>query len=89
AFEAAVDGGGELPANPERLLPVVRRLGYRPPLRAGEPWHVELEDFATGWSAALDVRSLAAAMHQAWWLRWSLRAPTSSGGGAPAAGGAP
>jgi hypothetical protein len=71
AFDAAVDAGGELPANPEKILPVVRTIGWRAPLRAGEAYHVDLEDFATGWSSALDVPSLDDAIRLAWWLRWS------------------
>jgi hypothetical protein len=71
AFDAAVDSGGELPPNPERILPVVRTLGWRAPLRAGEAFHVDLEDFSTGWSTALDVSTLDDAIRMAWWLRWS------------------
>jgi len=71
AFDAAVDAGGEIPVNPEKILPVVRTVGWRAPLRAGEAYHVDLEDFATGWSSALDVASLDDAIRQAWWLRWS------------------
>ncbi len=95
AFEAAVDRGGALPLNPESLLPVVRRLGYRPPLRAGEPWQVEVEDFVTGWSAALDLRGPAVALELARWLRWSATADEPAAPRAPvdapdpAPGGAP
>jgi len=71
AFEAALERGSELPPNPEALLPVVRTVGYRLPMRPGEPWHVELEDFVTGWTARLETRGLGPAIAQAWWLRWS------------------
>ena len=48
-LERVLEAGGALPPNPDALLPVTRTLTYRTPLRAGEPFHVELEDFATGW----------------------------------------
>jgi hypothetical protein len=71
AFDVAVDQGGEVPDNPERLLPVVRTIGWRAPLRVGEPYRIELEDFVTGWSPTLDVATPEDAIRMAWWLRWS------------------
>jgi len=73
AFDAAVDQGGdaELPPNPERLLPVVRNVGWSAPLRVGESWKVDLEDFVTGWSPTLEVAEVEQAIRIAWWLRWS------------------
>jgi hypothetical protein len=73
AFDDAVDrgGAGELPPNPESLLPVVRNVGWSAPLRVGESWKVDLEDFVTGWSPSLEVPSVRRAIEIAWWLRWS------------------
>jgi ATP-dependent Clp protease ATP-binding subunit ClpC len=73
AFDDAVDRGGadELPPNPECLLPVVRNVGWSAPLRVGESWKVDLEDFVTGWSPSLEVPSVRHAIAIAWWLRWS------------------
>jgi ATP-dependent Clp protease ATP-binding subunit ClpC len=74
AFEDAVDrgvAGAEVPPNPEHLLPVVRTVAWRAPLRVGESWRVELEDFGTGWSPTLEVSSVEQALRFAWWLRWS------------------
>ena len=63
--------GAEVPPNPEHLLPVVRTVAWRAPLRVGESWRVELEDFVTGWSPTLEVSSVEQALRFAWWLRWS------------------
>ena len=73
-LDRVLEEGGALPPNPDVLLPVTRTLTYRPPLRAGEPYHVELEDFATGWVDRGTARSPAAAVRRAWHLAWS-RAP--------------
>ena len=48
-LERVLDAGGALPPNPDVLLPVTRTINYRAPLRVGDPCHVELEDFSTGW----------------------------------------
>jgi hypothetical protein len=68
-----------MPDNPDALLPAVRTLAFGTSLRPGEAFAVEIEDFHLGWSATLNVKSLADALHQIWWLRWS-RQP---GGGEP------
>jgi hypothetical protein len=70
-FDAAARAGKPLPANPDRLLPVVRALSYRSPLRPGESFRVELEDFTTGWVATVDMASIAAVVMRAMELRWS------------------
>jgi hypothetical protein len=72
-LERVLDAGGALPPNPDVLLPVTRTLHYRPPLRLGEPWYVELEDFATGWLDRGAVRDLSHAVRRAWHLAWSRR----------------
>jgi ATP-dependent Clp protease ATP-binding subunit ClpC len=49
-FDAALSRGDDpLPANPEALLPVVRRIAFDPPSRLGEPAPLELEDYATSY----------------------------------------
>jgi hypothetical protein len=70
-FDEATRAGRPLPANPDRLLPVARVLSYRAPLRPGESFRVELEDFTTGWVATVDMASVAAVVMRAMELRWS------------------
>ena len=72
-LERVLEEGGALPANPDVLLPVTRTLTYRPPLRPGEPYHVEIEDFSTGWVDRGPQRSLELALRRAWHLGWSRR----------------
>ena len=72
-LERVLEHGGPLPPNPDALLPVTRTLTYRAPLRAGEPFHVELEDFATGWVDRGNYRDLPTAIRRAWHLAWSRR----------------
>ncbi|HTJ47362.1 MAG TPA: AAA family ATPase [Kofleriaceae bacterium] len=71
AFERALDEGGDIPPNPEALLPVARALAYEEPRRPGEPYRIELEDFTTGWSTQLEAPSLVDAVLACWRLRWS------------------
>ncbi|HEU0031539.1 MAG TPA: AAA family ATPase [Kofleriaceae bacterium] len=70
-LERVLEQGGALPPNPDVLLPVTRTLTYRVPLRVGESYHVELEDFATGWVDRGSARDLASAIRRAWHLAWS------------------
>ncbi|MGE0401168.1 MAG: AAA family ATPase [Kofleriaceae bacterium] len=70
-LERVLDEGGALPPNPDSLLPVTRTVTYRTPLRAGESYHVEMEDFATGWVDRGNYRTVALAIHRAWYLAWS------------------
>ncbi len=72
-LERVLEHGGPLPPNPDALLPVTRTLTYRAPLRAGEPYHVELEDFATGWVDRGSYRDIPTAIRRAWHLAWSGR----------------
>ncbi len=61
AFEAALEAGKEpLPDNPLALVPAVRSLRFRPPLRDGEVFGVEVEDFRTGTAGHHQVTSLSA-----------------------------
>ena len=70
-LERVLEHGGELPPNPDALLPVTRTITFRAPLRPGESYHVELEDFATGWVDRGNHRALAPAIRRAWYLAWS------------------
>jgi ATP-dependent Clp protease ATP-binding subunit ClpC len=72
-LERVLDAGGAMPPNPDVLLPVTRTINYRPPLRPGEPCHVEIEDFATGWLDRGKVRDIPHAVRRAWHLAWSRR----------------
>lgn len=74
AFEQALEAGVEpLPPNPEALMPAVRTLQFRPPLRPGVVFPVDVEDFHTSYSASLNVRSLRDALRMLFWLRKSKR----------------
>jgi len=70
-LERVLEHGGALPPNPDVLLPVTRTLTYRPPLRPGESFGVEIEDFATGWVDRGTARDLELAIRRAWYLAWS------------------
>jgi ATP-dependent Clp protease ATP-binding subunit ClpC len=70
-LERVLEEGGALPANPDSLLPVTRTVTYRAPLRTGESYHIEMEDFATGWVDRGNHRALAPAIRRAWYLAWS------------------
>jgi ATP-dependent Clp protease ATP-binding subunit ClpA/ATP-dependent Clp protease ATP-binding subunit ClpC len=72
-LERVLDAGGALPPNPDALLPVTRTITYRPPLRSGEPTHVEVEDFSTGWVDRGPFRDVPTALRRAWYLAWSRR----------------
>jgi ATP-dependent Clp protease ATP-binding subunit ClpC len=72
-LERVLEHGGALPPNPDVLLPVTRTLAYRRPLRTGEPFGIEIEDFATGWVDRGTARDLSSAIRRAWHLAWSRR----------------
>jgi len=74
-FEAALEEGRKrLPVNPERLLPTTRVLTFRPPLRPGEGFPVEIEDFHLGWAGTLNVSSIGQALDRLRIMRASRRA---------------
>jgi ATP-dependent Clp protease ATP-binding subunit ClpC len=73
-LDRVLEEGGALPPNPDVLLPVTRTLTYRPPLRPGETYGVEIEDFGTGWVDRGTARDLQQAIRRAWHLAWSRRA---------------
>ncbi len=70
-LERVLESGGALPPNPDALLPVTRALTYRPPLRVGASYDVEIEDFATGWVDRGTAKDLDVAIRRAWHLAWS------------------
>ncbi len=70
-LERVLEQGGAMPPNPDVLLPVTRTLTYRPPLRPGESYGVEIEDFSTGWVDRGTARDLQLAVRRAWHLAWS------------------
>ncbi len=72
-LERVLEHGGALPANPDALLPVTRTLTYRMPLRPGEPFAVEMEDFSTGWVDRGSYRDIDTVIRRAWHLAWSRR----------------
>ncbi len=72
-LERVLEQGGALPPNPDVLLSVARTITYRPPPRPGESYHVEIEDFGTGWVDRGSARDLGIAIRRAWHLAWSRR----------------
>jgi len=72
-LERVLEHGGAMPPNPDVLLPVARTITYRPPIRPGEAYHVEIEDFGTGWVDRGNARDLGTAIRRAWHLAWSRR----------------
>jgi ATP-dependent Clp protease ATP-binding subunit ClpC len=75
-LERVLEHGGALPPNPDVLLPVARTVTYRPPPRPGESYHVEIEDFGTGWVDRGTARDLGVALRRVWHLAWSRRVGT-------------
>ena len=74
-LERVLEAGGAMPANPDVLLPVTRTINYRAPLRPGDTFHIELEDFATGWVDRGNLKDIPHAVRRAWHMAWSRRAP--------------
>jgi ATP-dependent Clp protease ATP-binding subunit ClpC len=70
-LERVLEHGGALPPNPDALLPVTRTINYRAPLRPGDTFQIELEDFATGWVDRGNVKDIPHAVRRAWHLAWS------------------
>ncbi len=70
-LERVLDAGGALPVNPDVLLPVTRTINYRAPLRPGDSFQIELEDFATGWLDRTVISDIPRAVRRAWHLAWS------------------
>ncbi|MEO8843364.1 MAG: AAA family ATPase [Kofleriaceae bacterium] len=70
-LERVLEHGGALPPNPDVLLPVTRTINYRAPLRPGDAFQIELEDFATGWVDRGSVKDIPHAVRRAWHLAWS------------------
>jgi hypothetical protein len=70
-LDRVLETGGALPPNPDALLPVTRVVTYRPPLRPGDRYGVEIEDFSTGWVDRTTAYDLEIAIRRAWYLAWS------------------
>ncbi|HKE20385.1 MAG TPA: AAA family ATPase [Kofleriaceae bacterium] len=80
-FEQALEDGREpLPENPERLLPAVRALSFQPPLRPGEVFPIELEDFRLHQIRTAHSVSPLHIFQQLWWISLAREA---RGEGAP------
>lgn len=76
AFERALEAGLDpLPDNPQRLMPAVRTLYFRPPMRESEIFPVEVEDFHLSYQGSLHVRRINDALERLWLLRRSGVAP--------------
>ena len=73
-LERVLEAGGALPPNPDVLLPVTRTINYRAPLRAGDTFYIELEDFGTGWVDRGHLKDIPHAVRRAWHLAWSRQA---------------
>jgi hypothetical protein len=73
-LEQVLETGGALPPNPDVLLPVTRTINYRAPLRAGDTFYIELEDFGTGWVDRGHLKDIPHAVRRAWHLAWSRQA---------------
>jgi len=71
-FELALErGDSELPDNPEQLMPTVRTLSFQPPVRSGQVFPIEVEDFLLSHAEQVNVRSLSDLMKRLWYVRWS------------------
>jgi hypothetical protein len=72
-LDRVLEAGGALPPNPDVLLPVTRTITYRAPLRPGESYAIEVENFATGWLDRGTAKDIPSAVRRAWHLAWSKR----------------
>lgn len=74
AFDAALDRGDDpLPADPQGLLPAVRRIAFDPPDRPGETALLEVEDYVTGQVLEQRAQRMDEALRTLVWLRASRR----------------
>lgn len=75
AFRKAMGSGGAAaagaPENPAKLLPMVRRFRFEPPLREGRLAPIELEDFVLGLATEPPVRDPVEMVRRILWLRAS------------------
>jgi ATP-dependent Clp protease ATP-binding subunit ClpA/ATP-dependent Clp protease ATP-binding subunit ClpC len=72
-LDRVLEAGGALPPNPDVLLPVSRTITYRAPLRPGESYAIEVENFATGWLDRGSAKDIPSAVRRAWYRAWSNR----------------
>ncbi|MEZ4369465.1 MAG: hypothetical protein R3B07_01510 [Polyangiaceae bacterium] len=84
-FERALDEGlVPIPDNPLKLLPMVRRLTYDPPVSSDEPERAPLlvEDYRLGYVEEISTRSLEDAIRRCLWLGVGTSAQPSTDGDA-------
>jgi ATP-dependent Clp protease ATP-binding subunit ClpA/ATP-dependent Clp protease ATP-binding subunit ClpC len=62
AFERALETGEAIVDNPQALTGAARSLRFRPPLRAGEVFAVEVEDFRSGFAGSINVTAVGDAI---------------------------
>jgi len=70
-FDEAARLGVPLPESPTALLPVVRKIRFDPPRRAGASAPLDIEDYVMGYAETVVVRSIAEALLPIWLLRMS------------------
>jgi len=71
AFAEAVAAGGDLPEDPDALLPATRTVRFDPPRKGAQSTPVEIEDYAMGTTLARPVRRLADALYDLFQIRMS------------------
>lgn len=72
-FEHALETGEAPPPDPERLLPVVRRIRFNPPARRTDVAPYEIEDYPTSYVDRGNVADITAVLPTLLWLRMSER----------------
>ena len=70
-LEALESQTGELPFNPQGLLPAIRHIRFDPPTRAGEKNLLEVEDYQLGFADSMRTDKLAEILPHLWMLRMS------------------
>lgn len=73
AFEEALETGNVPPPDPERLLPVVRRIRFNPPERRTTTAPYEIEDYPTSYVDRGNVADITEVLPTLLWLRMSER----------------
>ena len=70
-LESLESQAGELPENPQGLLPVIRRIRFDLPTRAGEKSLLEVEDYQLGFADSMRTDNLSDIFPHLWTLRMS------------------
>ncbi|MCA9664586.1 MAG: ATP-dependent Clp protease ATP-binding subunit [Myxococcales bacterium] len=71
AFNEALERGGDLPHNPEGLLPAVRQFRFTPPATRGARAPCEIEDYHLAHVETVRIADIAEALPRLWTLRMS------------------